>query len=151
MVKVGIAVLRPDTPLAPNEIAAFQLISPQLKSDIAVAGFSYGGVLGSPTLTFGQLADVRGLDGDTQVKRLALAPLEGDAGGPVVDGFGAVVGMLLPDDQDGRQLPEGVSFAANSDALTRVLEQAGVSPQASSASAPSAQTSSGGIPASRNI
>ncbi|MEL6647013.1 MAG: peptidoglycan-binding protein, partial [Pseudomonadota bacterium] len=77
-----------------------------------------------------------GLDGDTQVKRLALAPLEGDAGGPVVDGFGAVVGMLLPGGTDERQLPDGVSFAANSDALTRVLEQAGVFPQASSASAP---------------
>ena len=134
--KIGIAVLRPQTPLAPNSVAAFQLVSPQLKSDIAVAGFSYGGVLGSPTLTFGQLADVRGLDGDTQLKRLALAPLEGDAGGPIVDGFGAVVGMLLPDDTEGRQLPEGVSFAANSDALTRVLEQAGVFPQASAASVP---------------
>lgn len=133
---VGIAVLRPANPLAPNTVASFQMISPRLKSEIAVAGFSYGGVLGSPTLTFGQLADVRGLDGDTQVKRLALAPLEGDAGGPVVDGFGAVVGMLLPGGTDERQLPDGVSFAANSDALTRVLEQAGVFPQASSASAP---------------
>ncbi|MEM7734005.1 MAG: serine protease [Pseudomonadota bacterium] len=133
---VGIAVLRPANPLAPNSVAAFQMVSPRLKAEIAVAGFSYGGVLGSPTLTFGQLEDVRGLDGDGQLKRLALAPLDGDAGGPVVDGFGAVVGMLLPDDPDGRQLPDGVSFAANSDALTRVLQQAGVAPQASDTSIP---------------
>ncbi len=133
---VGIAVLRPASPLAPNSVAAFQMVSPRLKSEVAVAGFSYGGVLGSPTLTFGQLEDVRGLDGDGQVKRLALAPLDGDAGGPVVDGFGAVVGMLLPGSEDGRQLPDGVSFAANSDALTRVLQQAGVAPQASDTSVP---------------
>ena len=133
---VGIAVLRPANPLAPNTVASFQMISPRLKSEIAVAGFSYGGVLGSPTLTFGQLADVRGLDGDTLVKRLALAPLEGDAGGPVVDGFGAVLGMLLPAGSGGRQLPDGVSFAAYTEALTAVLQQAGVAPQASSASIP---------------
>lgn len=133
---VGIAVLRPANPLAPSSVASFQMVSPRLKSEIAVAGFSYGGVLGSPTLTFGQLEDVRGLNGDGQVKRLALAPLEGDAGGPVVDGFGAVVGMLLPGGTGDRQLPDGVSFAANSDALTRVLQQAGIFPQASSSSTP---------------
>ncbi|MEO0751575.1 MAG: serine protease [Pseudomonadota bacterium] len=133
---IGAAVLKPANPLAPNSVASFQLVSPRLQSEIAVAGFSYGGVLGSPTLTFGQLADVRGLNGEEEFKRLALAPLDGDAGGPVVDGFGAVVGMLLPEGSDGRQLPEGVSFAADVEALTGLLEQAGVFPQASSASVP---------------
>ncbi|MEO0371531.1 MAG: serine protease [Pseudomonadota bacterium] len=133
---LGVAVLRPASPLAPTSVAEFQMVSPRLQSEIAVAGFSYGGVLGSPTLTFGQLSDLVGLNGEDDVKRLALAPLEGDAGGPVVDGFGAVVGMLLPGGTDGRQLPDGVSFAANTEALTAVLQQAGVSPQASSASIP---------------
>lgn len=133
---LGIAILRPATPLAPSSVASFQLVAPRLQSEIAVSGFSYGGVLGSPTLTFGQLADVRGLNGEDDRTRLALAPLEGDAGGPVVDGFGAVVGMLLSPRSDGRQLPEGVSFAADTESLTGLLEQAGVSPQASSASVP---------------
>ncbi|MEL7253766.1 MAG: serine protease [Pseudomonadota bacterium] len=133
---LGVAVLRPASPLAPTSVAEFQMVSPRLQSEIAVAGFSYGGVLGSPTLTFGQLSDLVGLNGEEDVKRLALAPLEGDTGGPVVDGFGAVVGMLLPGSADGRKLPEGVSFAANTEALTAVLQQAGVAPQASSASIP---------------
>ncbi|QGY00305.1 peptidoglycan-binding protein [Roseovarius faecimaris] len=123
---LGIAVLRPSERLAPMAVATFQSAPPRLQSDVAVAGYSYGGVLGAPTLTFGRLADVKGLNGETEMKRLALSTLEGDAGGPVVDAGGAVLGMLLPNTQNGRQLPEGVSFAADADAVRAVLEQAGV-------------------------
>ncbi len=126
----GIAVLRPRTPLAPLAVAAFQQNAPRLQSDVAVAGYSYGGVLGAPSVTFGQLADVQGLNGEREMKRLALNALDGDAGGPVVDAGGAVVGMLLPHDTGTRQLPEGVSFAANAETIRRVLEQAGVTPSA---------------------
>ncbi len=124
---LGIAVLRPLENLAPLTIAAFQQVIPRLKSDIAVAGYSYGGVLGAPTLTFGQLSDVRGLNGEKSLKRLALAALDGDVGGPVIDAGGAVLGMLLPASQSGRKLPEGVSFAADADAVQQVLTQAGIS------------------------
>lgn len=125
---LGIAVLRPLEPLAPLSVAAFQQSVPRLQSDVAVAGYSYGGVLGAPTLTFGQLADVRGLNGEEQFKRLALAALDGDAGGPVVDAGGAVLGMLLPDPGGDRKLPENVSFAADASAVRQVLEEAGISP-----------------------
>ena len=128
--EIGIAVLRPRTPLAPLGVAAFQQNSPRLQSDVAVAGYSYGGVLGAPSVTFGQLADVRGLNGEQEMKRLALNARDGDAGGPVVDAGGAVVGMLLPARDDSRQLPEGVSFAANAETIRRVLEQAGITPSA---------------------
>lgn len=122
---LGIAVLRPLETLAPMAVAAFQSSVPRLQSDVAVAGYSYGGILGAPTLTFGRLADLRGLNGEAEMQRLALVALDGDAGGPVVDAGGAVLGMLLPDTQAGRELPEDVSFAADSAALRQVLEQAG--------------------------
>ncbi|MEQ8430739.1 MAG: serine protease [Roseovarius sp.] len=129
---LGIAVLKPVDALAPIAVAAFQDTPPRLQSDIAVAGYSYGGVLGSPTLTFGQLADAKGLNGEENLKRLALATLEGDAGGPVVDAYGAVVGMLLPASQSGRQLPEGVSFAADAAAVRQVLADLGINPSSTS-------------------
>ena len=122
----GIAVLRPVEPLAPLSVATFGETLPRLKADVAVAGYSYGGVLSAPTVTFGQLEDVQGLQGEDSLKRLALNALDGDVGGPVVDGGGAVVGMLLPARVDGRQLPDGVSFAAKSEAIRNVLEAAGV-------------------------
>ncbi|WP_135501819.1 serine protease [Roseovarius aestuariivivens] len=129
--EAGIAVLRPVDPLAPLAVAAFGEAVPRLKADIAVAGYSYGGVLSAPTVTFGQLEDVQGLQGEESLKRLALSALEGDAGGPVVDAGGAVVGMLLPAQSNGRRLPDGVSFAANAETIRAVLEAAGVRSAAS--------------------
>lgn len=126
----GIAVLRPNDQLAPQSVAQFQTVTPRLKSEIAVAGYSFGGVLGAPTLTYGQLEDIRGLNGEAGMKRLALNALDGDAGGPVVDTGGAVLGMLLPGAGGDRVLPEGVSLAANTDALTKILQEAGITPAA---------------------
>ncbi len=123
---LGIAVLRPREDLAPLSVARFQQDTPRLQSTVAVAGYSYGGILGAPTLTFGELADLRGLNGETGMKRLALAPLDGDAGGPVVDAGGAVLGMLLPEPKGGRKLPDGVSFAAGIDTVQEVLAEAGI-------------------------
>jgi peptidoglycan hydrolase-like protein with peptidoglycan-binding domain len=122
----GLAVLRPAETLAPQAVAEFSAASPRLQSEIAVSGYSYEGILGAPTLTWGRLADVKSLDGNAGVARLALAAQPGDAGGPVLDATGAVVGMLLPQEIGDRQLPEGVSFAANAEAIRTALDAAGL-------------------------
>ncbi len=129
---LGIAVLRATQPLAPNDVAQFRDGAPRLQSEIAVAGFSFGGVLPSATMTFGRLSDLRGLNGEDSLSRLAISTLDGDAGGPVLDDGGAVIGMLIPHDAGGRQLPDDVNFATNSASVQRVLSQAGVSPQLTS-------------------
>jgi S1-C subfamily serine protease/peptidoglycan hydrolase-like protein with peptidoglycan-binding domain len=126
---LGIAVVRATQPLAPNAVAAFRDGAPRLQSEIAVAGYSFGGVLPSATMTFGRLSDLRGLNGEDSLSRLAISTLEGDAGGPVLDDGGAVIGMLVPHDAGGRQLPDDVNFATNSAAVQQVLARAGVSPQ----------------------
>lgn len=127
---LGLAVLRPAEALAPSEIAEFRSDAPRLQSDVAVAGYSFGGTLTAPTLTFGTLADLRGLDGEENLKRLALNALPGDAGGPVLDAGGAVLGVLLPRENGPRQLPDGVAFAADAAAIRELLAEAGVSPRA---------------------
>ena len=126
---LGIAVLRATQPLAPNDVAQFRDGAPRLQSEIAVAGFSFGGVLPSATMTFGRLSDLRGLNGENTLTRLAISTLDGDAGGPVLDDGGAVIGMLVPHEAGGRQLPDDVNFAANSAAVQQVLSRAGVAPQ----------------------
>jgi len=128
---LGLAVLRPAAPLAPMDVAAFQTGVPRLQSDVAVAGFPFGGVLTAPTLTFGKLADIRGLNGEDDVKRLAITAHDGDAGGPVFDNGGAVLGMLLPRTPlNGQQLPSDVSFSVDASEVMRSLETAGISTQA---------------------
>ena len=128
---LGVALLRPTKPLAPMSVAQLRDADPRLQSDVAVAGYSYEGVLGAPTLTFGKLADVKGLNGETQLTRLALAALPGDAGGPVFDTGGGVVGMLLPAAKNGQKLPDDVSFAADAAAIRALLDNAGTNADSS--------------------
>ncbi|MDE4173248.1 trypsin-like peptidase domain-containing protein [Phaeobacter sp. PT47_59] len=122
----GLAILEPVDKLAPIAVAGFITQSPRLKSDVAASGFSYEGVLGAPSLTFGTLADLKSLDGDSGVIRLDLSAQPGDVGGPVLDASGAVLGMLLPHQIQGRILPEGVSFGLSAATLREALLAAGV-------------------------
>ena len=136
---LGVAVLRPTEAIAPAGVAAFSGEPARLRSEIAVAGFSYEGVLGAPTVTFGTLADLRGLRGEPELRRLALAPFPGDAGGPVFDAGGTVVGMLLPPPSDaGRQFPPDVSVAADAAALRNMLSAEGITAAATAPGAPMA-------------
>jgi hypothetical protein len=112
--------------LAPLAIAAFDLNTPRLQSEVSVAGYSYEGVLSAATLTFGKLADVRGLAGEESLNRLALKAQPGDAGGPDFDTSGNVVGMLLSKQVQGQQLPEDVSFALNGSSIAAIANQAGI-------------------------
>ncbi|TCO72846.1 serine protease [Rhodovulum euryhalinum] len=130
---LGLAVLKPSVALAPIEYARFQAGVPRLKSDVAVAGFSYGEVLDLPVLTYGTLADLRGLDGEDSIARLEIEALPGDTGGPVLDAAGAVLGVLLPVGQGARQLPANVRYAANVSAIGVFLSETGVEMRAADA------------------
>ena len=122
----GVAVLRPKEPLSPQVVARFSDTRPRLNSEIAVSGYSFGGVLSAPSVTFGTLSDISGLNGERDLNRLALNALPGDMGGPVLDSGGGVLGMLLPKDTNGRALPEDVHFALDRSVLQDVLAQAGL-------------------------
>ncbi|WP_299146237.1 serine protease [uncultured Tateyamaria sp.] len=122
----GVAVLKPKSALAPLAVARFSDRAPRLNSEVAASGYSFEGVLGAPSMTFGTLSDVRGLGGETDLARLTMETLPGDAGGPVLDSGGGVLGMLLPEAQSGRALPDGVRFALDRETLQDVLAQAGM-------------------------
>ncbi|MFK7868500.1 MAG: trypsin-like peptidase domain-containing protein [Roseobacter sp.] len=132
----GLAILTPQDKLSPPAFAAFSDVPPRLQSDIAVAGYSYEGILGAPTLTFGKLADLQGLRGEQDLNRLSLASLPGDAGGPVFDTSGNVVGMLLPRATSDRRLPDDVSFALAGQTIAAAARDAGLSLSAGDTSTP---------------
>ena len=149
---LGVALLTPADPLVPISYARLQSGTPRLQSEIAVAGFPYGAALALPTLSFGRLSDTRGLNGENDVKRLALAVEDGETGGPVFDATGSVLGMLLPRSEGGtRQLPPDVSFAADASALAVFLSDNGVSPAASTSTAPVAPEDLGGLAADMTV
>jgi len=122
----GVAVLIPRDPLVPLAYAQFAALEPRLDSDIRVSGFSYQDTLIRPILTFGQLSDMKGLNGEAALRRLSIRVQPGDSGGPVFDGNGAVMGMLLPRvEQSDRVLPEEVNFAVDSGTIMATLDEAG--------------------------
>jgi len=128
---LGVALLTPRVALAPRRVAGFEMTVPRIGTEVAVSGYSYEDALPSPTLTFGTLEDTRGLAGEPQLNRLSLTALAGDAGGPVIDETGAVLGMMMPRGAGGsdRVLPSEVSFITASPALAARLTAAGLTPQ----------------------
>jgi peptidoglycan hydrolase-like protein with peptidoglycan-binding domain len=127
----GIAVLTPKQPLAPKGVAAFQTDVQRAGSDVAVAGYSYPQAMTAPVLTFGTLADLNGLTDGAARMRLALKALPGDAGGPLFDRTGAVIGMLTPPPLDpARLLPADVTEALEAPALAPDLALHGFAPLA---------------------
>ncbi|MDU8943866.1 trypsin-like peptidase domain-containing protein [Ovoidimarina sediminis] len=124
---LDLALLRPAARLAPLAIGRLSADLPRLQAEIAVAGYSYGGLLGAPTMSFGTLEDLRGLNGEATLQRLALTVQPGDAGGPVLDADGGVVGILLPRRaENGRSLPDEVQFATKSDQIANFLDANGI-------------------------
>ena len=126
---LGIAVLRTGSMIQPNAVAHFRDGMPRLNSEIAVAGYSFGGILPSAAMTFGHLSSLRGLNDEDTLFRLAISTFEGDIGGPVVDESGGVIGMLVPLDTGDRLLPDNVGFALNKEAIQKVLSNIGVMPE----------------------
>ncbi|TNJ41985.1 trypsin-like peptidase domain-containing protein [Phaeobacter sp. B1627] len=122
----GIAVLKPSVALSPMATAPLAATAPRLRSALAVSGYSYGGVLGAPSLTWGSLDDLKGLQGEAHLARLELTAQPGDAGGPLLDKQGTVHGMLLPLQSSGPVLPEGVRFALKGELIRMALDKAGV-------------------------
>ncbi len=126
----GLALVTPATPLAPRAVAELQPAAERVGTEVMVAGYSYEDRLPAPVMTFGTLEDVTGLNGEPGLKRLAIQALAGDAGGPVLDATGAVIGLLLPAlASSERQLPPGVQFATSAAEIARVLTAAGVTPR----------------------
>lgn len=123
---LGLALIRPDEALAPIRIALVRTQAPRLNSDVAVAGYPFEGALNAPTLTFGTLADVKGLRGEDMLNRLSIRTMDGDVGGPVLDSTGATVGVLASAGLAGRALPEDVSFSVSGAALASMLDEAGI-------------------------
>lgn len=120
---LGLAVLKPQTPLVPLAFAQFQQDTLQRGSDITISGFSFEDMLTRPVLTFGRVEDLNDLNGADDRIRLNAAVQPGDLGGPVFGANGAVVGMLFGQPEDAtRQLPPEVSFAVPSGAIRTFLD-----------------------------
>lgn len=133
----GLALLTPKAPLAPRAVAGFVTAPARAGIEVAVPGYSYEDRLPAPVISFGTLEDLTGLTGETTLNRLALQSLPGDAGGPVLDPSGSVLGMLLPTQpKGGKLMPPGVGFTLTVAEITRLLTPTGIAPAPTTSTAP---------------
>jgi peptidoglycan hydrolase-like protein with peptidoglycan-binding domain len=123
---LGLAVLRPRQSLAPVAFAEMAAAPGRPRDEVAVAGFPFDGALGTASMVFGTLAELQGIAGETTIQRLALDTSDSEAGGPVLDQTGSVLGMVLPGLSGARALPADVTLALRADQLTDVFAAAGL-------------------------
>lgn len=122
----GLALLTPKDALSPMAQPLLQKSLPRLQTEIAVAGYSFGGQLGAPSVTFGTIEDMQDLSGDSTRMRLSAHTTDSDFGGPVLDMSGAVIGLLTPQKDTTRALPEDVRFAIKESGLEAFLASQGI-------------------------
>ena len=137
---LGLVLVTPKDPLSPIAIGRFSTLPARLGEDIIVSGYSFEGVLDTPSLTSGTVTDDKGLNGETNLLRLTLPAMAGDAGGPVLSAGGTVLGMLQEPHKGARKLPEDVSFAVTAEALVALLERSGIWSRKSETTSPLANT-----------
>jgi hypothetical protein len=123
---LGIAVLRPEQALAPLAFARVAEMAGPLRGEVAVAGFPFDGALSYASTSFGTISAVTGVDGEDWMQRLDLRTADSEAGAPVLDPTGAVLGMVLPGSAGQRMLPDEVTLALGADSLRAALTEAGV-------------------------
>jgi len=69
---------------------------PRLGEDVAVVGYPLTGILSNePKATFGQINSVAGINNDYTVLQFSAPVQPGNSGGPVFDGGGLVVGIVV--------------------------------------------------------
>ena len=120
-----LALLEPLEALAPPAAAAFADAPLRIGEEVAVGGYPFGGALGRASVTFGRLADVRGLGGEDGLDRYEIETSEAEAGGPVLGPEGEVTGMLLAP-RGTRVLPPDVALGVDASVLRAALEGRGM-------------------------
>lgn len=127
-----LALLRAAAPLA--GVATFR-DGPQarLGEAVIVVGYPLGGLLGSgPQVTTGNVSSLIGLGDDTRSLQFTAPTQSGNSGGPLLDGDGAVVGVVSSKLNVVRvhemtgDIPQNVNFAIKAALARGFLEAAGV-------------------------
>jgi len=108
---LGVALLRPTTPLSPAAWVSPGAL-PAPGAAIAAGGYSYGALLGQAAVTWGSFASSGDQLTPAGRNRYQIQTLAGDAGGPVLDMSGTMIGLLLPRTDGPRELPPDVQFGA---------------------------------------
>lgn len=130
-------------PGAADDVASFAASPAPLNSDITIAGYPLSGWLSGLNVTRGSVTSLKGLAGDATTMQISAPVQPGNSGGPVVDSFGNVVGVVVSKldaqriaDATG-DIPQNVNFSIRGEIAKLFLFQNGVDPIVGTSSADS--------------
>lgn len=118
-----------------NSNTAYVKFSPnsaRLNSDVTVAGFPYNGILDSLNITRGAVSSLKGIGGDAKYIQISAPVQPGNSGGPAVNQFGNLVGVVAARISASKvveltgSLPENINFAIKTAILKLLLDSNGI-------------------------
>lgn len=124
-----LALLKMRKPIKPSNFATFSQKPARLNSDITVVGYPLHGLLGGLNVTRGAVTSMSGLQGDAVNMQISAPVQPGNSGGPAVNEFGDVVGVVVAKlnamrlaDVTG-DIPQNVNFAIRGEMVKLFLTQ----------------------------
>jgi uncharacterized protein len=98
----------------------------KIGEEIAVAGFPLRGLLSGFNFTKGNVSSLSGVGGDSRVLQITAPVQPGNSGGPLLDSFGNVIGVVVSKlswkvSAVTGDIPQNVNFAINANSLTSFL------------------------------
>lgn len=106
----------------------------RLNSDVTVVGYPLSGLLGGLNVTRGAVTSTKGIGGDGINMQISAPVQPGNSGGPVLNGDGQVVGVVVARLSDSYAMesygtvPQNVNFAIRGEIAKLFLAQNGVEP-----------------------
>ncbi|QJD17171.1 S1 family peptidase [Paracoccus sanguinis] len=137
---LDLALVRTDAPV--ETVASFAPNPAPLNSDVLVLGYPLAGILSGLNVTRGSVTSQRGLGGDTRVMQISAPVQPGNSGGPVVNGLGQVVGVVVSKldaivtASETGDIPQNVNFAIRGEIAKLFLSEQGVTPRTGAAGEP---------------
>lgn len=98
----------------------------KIGEEIAVAGFPLRGLLSGFNFTKGNVSSLSGIGGDSRVLQITAPVQPGNSGGPLLDSYGNVIGVVVSKlswkvSAVTGDIPQNVNFAINANSLTSFL------------------------------
>ncbi|WP_181409748.1 S1 family peptidase [Martelella alba] len=91
-----LALIRPQAGLSPDaEPLAFSDQPVRLNADVTVAGYPLHGLIDTLNVTRGSVSSLKGVGNDATRLQITAPVQAGNSGGPIVDRYGAVVGVVV--------------------------------------------------------
>jgi len=130
-----LAIVRADTTF--DVVAAFRTGGPIRPGDDVVAvGFPLAGLLADePSVTTGSVSALAGIHNDPAVLQMSAPVQQGSSGGPLFDGGGNVVGIVVTKlnarivAEETGDLPENVNFALKGERVRAFLDEQAIRTQ----------------------